>query len=125
MCKLLEDDRVTVLFHSPMDRVAQELVQDDLINMNDALYSQLNVYCSEGPRWLVETLQTLQIKIVGPFKGTASSFIETPAELKNVYPSLLNKKDKDEFCFLYSEVKGSFPQKKHVERPSTCSPCMD
>ena len=61
----------------------------------------------------------------GPFKGTASSFIETPAELKNVYRSLLNIKNKDEFCFLYSVLAGLFPQKKHVERPFTYSPYMD
>ena len=65
------------------------------------------------------------LRIAGPFKGTASSFIETPAELKNVYRSLLNIKNKDEFCFLYSVLAGLFPQKKHVERHSTYSPYMD
>ena len=34
-----------------------------------------------GSGWVVETLKTLEIRIAGPFKGTASSFIETPAEL--------------------------------------------
>ena len=85
LCKPLEEERVTVYFHSPMERVTHELVQDDSINMIDAIISQLNVYCSGGSGWVVETLKTLEIRITGPFKGTASSFIETPAELKNVY----------------------------------------
>ena len=93
LCKPLEEERVTVYFHSPMERVAHELVQDDFINMIDAIISQLNVYCSGGSGWVVETLKTLEIRIAGPFKGTASSFIETPAELKNVYRSLLNIKN--------------------------------
>ena len=125
LCKPLEEERVTVYFHSPMERVAHELVQEDFINMIDAIISQLNVYCSGGSGWVVETLKTLEIRIAGPFKGTASSFIETPAELKNVYRSLLNIKNKDEFCFLYSVFAGLFPQKKHVERLSTYSQYMD
>ena len=125
LCKPLEEERVTVYFHSPMERVAHELVPDDFINMIDAIISLLNVYCSGGSRWVVETLKTLKIRIAGPFKGTASSVIETPAELKNVYRSLLNIKNKDEFCFLYSVLAGLIPQKKHVERPSTYLPYKD
>ena len=125
LCKPLEEERVTVYFHSPMERVAHELVQGDFINMIDAIISQLNVYCSGGSGWVIETLKTLEIRIAGPFKGTASSFIETPAELKNEYRSLLNINNKDEFCFLYSVLAGLFPQKKHVVRPSTYSPYMD
>ena len=107
-----------------MERVAHELVQDDFINMIDAIISELNVYCSGGSGWVVETLKTLEIRIAGPFKGTASSSVETPAELENVYRSLLIIKNKDEFCFLYSVLAGLFPQKKHVEQPSTYSPYM-
>ena len=42
LCKPLEEERVTVYFHSPMERVAHELVQDDFITI-DALISQLSV----------------------------------------------------------------------------------
>ena len=111
-------------FHS-MERVAHELVQDDFINMIDALISQLNVYCSGGSGWVVKTVKTLEIRIAGPFKGTASSFNETPAELKRVYRSLLNIKNKDEFRFLYSVLAGLFPKKKYVERRSSYLPYMD
>ena len=76
------------------------------------------MYCSGGSGWVVETLKTLEIRTTGPFKGTASSFIETPAELKNLYRRLLNIKNKDEFCFLYSVLDSLFP-------PSTYSPYMD
>ena len=75
-----------------MERVAHELVQDDFINMIDAIISKLNVYCSGGPGWVVETLSNLDIRIAGSFKGTASFFNETPAELNNVNRSLLNKR---------------------------------
>ena len=56
LCKPLEEERVTVYFHSPMERVAHELVQDDFINMINAIISQLNVYCYGGSGWVVETL---------------------------------------------------------------------
>ena len=121
----MEEERVAVYFYSPMERVTHDLVQDDFINMIAVIISQLNVYCSGGSGWVVETLKTLEIRIAGPFKGTTSAFIETPVELKNVYRSLLNIKNKDEFCFLYSVLAGLFPQNKHVERPSTYSPYMD
>ena len=60
LCKPLEEENVTVYAHSPMERVAHELVQDDSINMIDALISQLNVHCSGGSGWVVETLKTLR-----------------------------------------------------------------
>ena len=44
LCKSLEQESVTVYFHSPMDRVANELVQDNFINNIDAIFSQLNLY---------------------------------------------------------------------------------
>ena len=71
LCKPLEEERVTVHFPSPIERVAHELVQDDFINMIDAIIAQINVYCSGGSGWVVETLKTLEIRIAGPFKGTA------------------------------------------------------
>ena len=125
LCNPLEEERVTVYFHSPMERVAHGLVQDDFINMIDTITSQFNVFCSGGSGWVIKTLKSLEIRIAGPFKGTASSFLGTPADLKNVYRSLLYIKNKDEFCFVYSVLAGLFPQKKHVERPSTYSPYMD
>ena len=36
----LDEERVTVYFHSPMDLVVHELVHDNFINMIDALISQ-------------------------------------------------------------------------------------
>ena len=39
LCKPLEEERVTVYFHSPLERVAHELVQNDFINMIDAILS--------------------------------------------------------------------------------------
>ena len=89
------------------------------------LFSQLNVCCSGRAGWAVETLKTLDIRLAGLFKGTASSSMETPDELINVDRRLLNIKNKDDFCFLYSVSAGIFPHKKHVERPSTYTPYMN
>ena len=58
LCKPLEEECVTVCFHSPTERVAHELVQDDFISIIDALVSQLKVYCSGGSAWVVETMKT-------------------------------------------------------------------
>ena len=125
LCKPLEDEQIMVYFHSPMERLAHEITEEELTNQTDSLISQLNVYCSSGSGWVIETLNTLEIRMAGPYRENASSFIETPSELKDVRRSLLNVRNKDEFCFLYSVLAGLFPQKKHADRPSTYSPYMD
>ena len=70
-------------------------------------------------------LQILEIRMVEPYQECASSFLDTPSELKDVRRSLLSIKNKDEFCFLYSVLAGLFPQKKHGDRPSTYSSYLD
>ena len=110
LCKPLEEERLTVNFHSPIERVAHELVQDDFINKIDATMSIICIllwWLGMGRR----NPKTFAEQYSCPFKGTASPFIETPAELRNVYWSLLNIKNEDEFCFVYSVLAGSFPQK--------------
>ena len=125
LCKPLEDQRVTVYFHSPMERLAHEITEEELSNMVDSLISQLNVYCSGGSGWVTETLKRLEIRMAGPYRESASSYIGTPSELKDLRRSLLNIRNKDEYCFLYSVLAALFPQKKHAERPSTYLPYMD
>ena len=95
--------------------------EEEYTNMIDALISQLNVYCSGGSGWVTETLLILEIRMAGPYRESASSFIDMPSELKDVPRSLLNIKNQDEFCFLYCVLAGLFPQNKHADRPSTYS----
>ena len=125
LCKPLEDEQITVYFHSPMERLAHEITEEEYTNMIDALISQLNVYCSGGSGWVTETLLILEIRMAGPYRESASSFIDTPSELKDVPRSLLNIKNQDEFCFLYCVLAGLFPQNKHADRPSTYSSYLD
>ena len=91
LCRPFEEERVTINFHLPMEGVAHELIQDDFTNMIDALISLIYVYWSDGSGRDIENPKTSNIRIAGPFQGTESSFIEIPAELKNVYRSLLKK----------------------------------
>ena len=56
LLKPLEGETVVVYFHTRMERLGHELDEDDFNNFVDQLVSQLNVYCSGGSGWVVETL---------------------------------------------------------------------
>ena len=70
---------------------------------------------AEGSGWVfveVENL-TLHTDIWDPLKG--SSYIDLPPELKNK-KALINMKNKDNKCFLWSVLRGLNPTNSHPER---------
>ena len=103
-----------------MERFGHEVIEDDYNHFVDQLISQLNIYCTAGSGWVVESLLAVEIKVAAPIRETGSSYIETPASLSGLRRSILNVKNKrDEFCFLYSVLAALYPQKKNVDRPSS------
>ena len=126
LLKPLEGETVVVYFHTRMERLGHELDEDDFNNFVDQLVSQLNVYCSGGSDWVVETLLAVEVKVAAPVRESGSSFIPTPAILSGLTRSILNVKNKkDEMCFLYSVLAALYPQKKHCDRPSAYFNLLD
>ena len=125
LCKPLEDHFVTVYFHSSMARVAHELDTVEYTNMINSWLSQLKVYCSGGSGWVIETLKTLEIRMAGPSKGTASSFIETPTELKKSTEVCLTSRITMSYAFFTLYLLVYSREKNYAERPSSYSPFMD
>ena len=79
LCKPLEGERVVVYFHTRMERFGHEVIEDDYNHFVDQLISQLNIYCTAGSGWVVESLLAVEIKVAAPIRETGSSYIETPA----------------------------------------------
>ena len=78
LCQPLEEERLAVYFHSPMERVAHELVQDDFINMIEAIISQLNVYYSGGSGWVVEARKNFADQDSRPLQRNSIIFYRDP-----------------------------------------------
>ena len=98
-----------------MERLGHELDEDDFNNFVEQLISQLNVYCSGGSGWVVETLLAVEVKVAAPVRESGSSFIPTPAILRGLTRSILNVKNKkDEMCFLYLVLAALYPLKSTV-----------
>lgn len=126
LTKPLEGETVIVYFHTRMERFGHELIEDDFNHFVDQLISQLNVFCTGGSGWVVETLLAVEIKVASPVNDSGSSFIETPELLRGLGNSILNIKNKnDEFCFLYSVLAALYPQAKHSERPASYMSFVD
>ena len=66
-------------FYSKLERLGHELQDDDFNNFVDQLISQMNVYCSGGSGWVVDTLLAVEVKVAAPVRQSGSSFIPTPA----------------------------------------------
>ena len=120
LLKPLEGETVIAYFHTKMERLGHELQDDDFNNFVDQLISQMNVYCSGGSGWVVDTLLAVEVKVAAPVKQSGSSFIPTPATLSGLSRSILNVRNKsDDLCFLYCVLAALYPQKKHCDRPSS------
>ena len=74
---------------------------DSYYAMLDEMMSSLQVFCSSGSGWTVDKLLHLDINInrYSPIRG--SSYIATPQRLVDNH-FLLNIKNNDQLCFLYS-----------------------
>ena len=120
LLKPLEGETVIAYFHTKMERLGHELQDDDFNNFVDQLISQMNVYCSGGSGWVVDTLLAVEVKVAAPVRQSGSSFIPMPATLSGLSRSILNVRNKsDDLCFLYCVLAALYPQKKHCDRPSS------
>ena len=105
-------------FHSLGYKIITETTDPHEIynEMRDEIEGKIQeVEQTEGSGWVfleVENL-TLHTDIWDPIK--ASSYIDLPAELKNK-KALINMKNKDNKCFLWSVLRGLNPKDRDAER---------
>ena len=92
--KPLEGETVVAYFHTRMERLGFELVEDDFNIFVNQLVSQLSVFCSGKFGWVVETLLGVEVKVAAPVRESGSSFNPTPAILSDLTRSILNVKNK-------------------------------
>ena len=71
--------------------------------------SKLNVFASCGSGWVIKCLQSVELKAATCQTLSGSSHIETPNLLKGLSKSLLNVKNKKNFCFLCCVAAAFFP----------------
>ena len=110
LVKPLNNDKVTASFNSFLARIANNITEEEYLNHVDQLMSKLNVFASCGSGWVIECLQSVEVKTANCQTLSGSSYIETPDFFKGLSKSPLNVKNKnDNFCFLYCVAAALFP----------------
>ena len=88
--------------------IATNITDEEYLDHVDQLMSKLNVFASCGSGWVIESLQSVEVKTATCQTINGSSYIETPNILKDLSKSLLNVKNKNNFCFLYCVAAALF-----------------
>ena len=118
VCKVgepLGETKVSCHASSFSKTVLLSLSNDDYFEMVDQMVSTLQVFCSSGSGFIIESLDHLDINInrYKPIKG--SSFVPTPPKFLNNH-FLLNIQNKDQMCFAYSILAALNPSKAHTRQ---------
>lgn len=98
-----------------------EFVDHDLNEAFQKVVSSLEKYIRESSGWTVKTVQSLQVYTVDYRPLSASSYIELPRTLK-CSQSILNIKNDDNKCFLYSILAKLYPNVSITDRASSYIP---
>ena len=87
---------------------------EDAINM---INGKLGDYMGESSGWIMECITSVDLSIAKytPIRG--SSHIPTPTRIKGKQ-AIVNVKNKDQKCFLYSVLASVYPQKENPNRVS-------
>lgn len=98
-----------------------EFVDHDLNEAFQKIVASLEKFIRESSGWTVKTVQSLQVHTVDYRPLSASSYIELPRTLK-CSQSILNIKNEDNKCFLYSILAKLYPNVSITDRASSYIP---
>ena len=84
-------------------------------SFQEILY-MIDVWINNGSGWNVESIESQYINISTYRPLSESFYMDLPAELKSPRNGLINIKNKDQKCFLWSHVRHINPSKEHPER---------
>jgi len=100
---------------------SKTVTSDDMINESimiaeEEILIKIADWLSEGSQWVIDLILEHYLNIINyqPLRG--GSYIHLPQELKNPKKKLINLKNEDEKCFLWSHVRHLNPQKKDPQR---------
>ena len=89
-----------------------DMINDLIIEAEEEILNKIADWISEGSNWVVERVLDHYLNIINyqPLRG--GSYLELPEELRNPKKGLINLKNEDNKCFLWSHVRKLNPQKK-------------
>ena len=82
--------------------------------MVDQMISTLQVFCSSGSGFIIESLEHLDININRYKPVNGSSYLPAPATFERNH-FLLNIQNKDQTCFAYSVLAALYPPSTHTK----------
>ena len=94
---------------------SSDQIQDALDLSSEEIINRAAVWMSEGSGWTIEEIlgHHINVSIYAPLGG--NSCIPLPKELRNSMKGVINPKNDDEKCFLWSRVRHLNPRKIHRE----------
>ena len=124
----LEDDKeeyTEVYFHSRNRRLLSiEEFEENYEEAIDTINGKLGDYMGESSGWMMDSIKAVNLNIAryNPIRG--SSYIPTPQSLVKKM-ALVNVKNEDQNCFLYSILASLFPNKNNPEKRSSYKKYID
>ena len=116
--KPLQQETTSSYFNSKMVTSSTLLTSEEYYTHVDQILTQINIFCTAGSGWVVQTLSKMDLKFCHFNPLRPGTYIPTPEKLKTLRRSLLNIKNKqDGFCFIYCIAAAIFPVTKNQERP--------
>ena len=98
-----------------MKTVNQHELQNQLEEAKQKITQSLVLFQKEGSGWVLDEILHLDLSIAQytPVKG--SSYIPLPSKLK-AKKAIINIKNSDNKCFMWSVLAGIHPSSHHVDR---------
>ena len=109
----IEFDPKTLYFNSLIKAVI------NLICLNDSFEEILNlldIWINEGSGWVIDKIEGLYINVANYEPLLGGSYISLPKALNNSMKGLINLKNKDHKCFMWSHVRLINLTNSHPER---------
>ena len=87
-----------------------------LENSGQEIFYMIDVWINNRSGWIIELIESQYINISTHRPLSVSSYMDLPIELKSTRKGLINIKNKDQKCFLWSHVRHIDSSKEHPER---------
>ena len=104
-------------FNSTVQTIINETQINKALQLSKQIILNKNAqWVSEGSGWIIESVNSHYLNIVKykPMKG--SSYIKLPTEFQNGKKGLINLKNKDDKCFMWSHIRHLNSQEKDAQR---------
>ena len=80
------------------------------------IFCRVDTWINRGSGWIIKSIESQYINISTYRPLVGSSFIDLPIELKHPRKGLINIKNNDQKCFLWSHVRHINPVNDHPGR---------